>query len=204
VSRAKKLLCITTLVASGCLAATGSAAASGCADTQVLANALSQDQMESSIACLINEERSSRSLAPLRVNDDLRRAALAHSNDMVERGYFDHTSPSGVTFTDRIEATGYMHNARSWSVGENLIWGSGPLSTPQALVAGWMNSPPHRENILGSSFREIGIAAVLGTPESKRDTSGVTVSSEYGYRTTAKKKRRGKARKAKRRHAAKR
>jgi hypothetical protein len=56
-----------------------------------------------------------------------------------------------------------------------------------------MNSPPHRENLLRSRFREIGIAAVVGTPQSSRDAHGVTVSSEYGYRSFAKKKRkRGK------------
>ena len=107
---------------------------------------------------------------------------------MISQGYFEHTSPAGVTFIDRIEATGYMQGARSWTVGENLVWGTGPLSTPQALVTAWMNSPPHRENLLRPAFREIGIAAVAGTPVSQGDLTGVTVSSEYGYRTFAGKK----------------
>lgn len=84
---------------------------------------------------------------------------------MVSQGYFEHTSPAGVPFIDRIAATGYTHGARSWQVGENLVWGTGPLSTPQSLVTSWMNSPPHRENLLGARFREIGIAAVVGTPK---------------------------------------
>ena len=124
---------------------------------------------------------------------------------MVSQGYFEHTSPAGVTFIDRIAATGYTLGARSWEVGENLVWGTGPLSTPQSLVTSWMNSPPHRENLLRARFREIGIAAVVGTPRSSLDVSGVTVSSEYGYRSfaKAKKKKRGKrkARKARHRHA---
>jgi cysteine-rich secretory family protein len=101
---------------------------------------------------------------------------------------------------DRIESTGYMHGARTWTVGENLVWGTGPLSTPQALVTAWMNSPPHRENLLRPSFREMGLAAVTGTPMSRSDGTGVTVSSEYGYRTFAakKQKHKGKARKASR------
>jgi hypothetical protein len=111
---------------------------------------------------------------------------------MVRQGYFEHTSPAGVTFMDRIESTGYMHGARSWTVGENLVWGTGPLSTPQALVTAWMNSPPHRENLLRPAFREIGVAALAGTPVSRNDLTGVTVSSEYGYRTFAKKKSKGK------------
>jgi uncharacterized protein YkwD len=111
---------------------------------------------------------------------------------MVSQGYFEHTSPAGVTFVDRIAATGYTHGARTWDVGENLVRGTGALSTPRSLVRSWMNSPPHRENLLRTRFREIGIAAVVGTPESSRDVSGVTVSSDYGYRSFAKKKKRGK------------
>jgi uncharacterized protein YkwD len=158
--------------------------------------------MESSIACLINQERSSYGLHAVSPNGDLRQAAVSHSNEMISEGYFEHTSPAGLTFENRIESTGYMHSARRWVVGENLVWGTGPRSTPEALVTAWMNSPPHRENLLRPNFREIGIAAVPGTPESQSDSTGVTVSSEYGYRSfrkgkaKAKNKAKAKARKA--------
>jgi hypothetical protein len=59
-----------------------------------------------------------------------------------------------------------------------------------------MNSPPHRENLLRPTFREIGIAAVAGTPVSSGDPTGVTVSSEYGYRNFGKNKK-GRAKKGK-------
>jgi len=157
--------------------------------------------MESSIACLINEQRAAYGDQPVRPNPVLRQAALGHSSEMVSEGYFGHTSPAGVTFVDRIVAAGYTRGAHSRQVGENLAWGTGPLSTPQSLVNSWMNSPPHRENLLRARFREIGIAAVVGTPESSRDARGVTVSSEYGYRSFAKAKKKrskGKARKARR------
>lgn len=178
------------------------ASASSCANTEVQVTGLNQGAMEGSIACLINEERATYGVQPVQPNASLRQAALSHSADMVSQGYFEHTSPAGVTFVDRIAATGYTHGARSWDVGENLVWGTGPLSTPRSLVTSWMNSPPHRENLLRARFRQLGIAAVVGTPRSSRDLSGVTVSSEYGYRSSAKgkKKKRGKrkARKAKR------
>jgi uncharacterized protein YkwD len=157
---------------------------------------LSQAQMESSITCLINDQRNSSGLSPVRSNGDLREAALSHSNEMINQSYFEHTSPSGLTFIDRIESTGYIRGARTWTVGENLVWGTGPLSTPQALVTAWMNSPPHRENLLRPAFRELGVAAVAGTPRSRSDLTGVTVSSEYGYRTGGGKKSKGKAHKA--------
>ena len=199
-SRAKRLLSAIAIVSAWALLTSGSAAASDCANRDVQVNGLSQAQMESSIGCLINEERTSRGLRAVQPNASLRQAALSHSKEMVDEGYFEHTSPAGLSFSDRILATGYTRNARSWLLGENLVWGSGPLSTPQALVTTWMNSPPHRENLLRARFREIGIAAVAGTPESRSDASGVTVSSEYGYRSGAK-KRHPKARKARRRHA---
>jgi hypothetical protein len=101
-----------------------------------------------------------------------------------------------------------MQGARTWTVGENLVWGTGPLSTPQAVVTAWMNSPPHRENLLRPTYREVGIGALAGIPIGKSNLTGATVSSEYGYRTFAgkkKSKRKGKAHKArklrKHRHA---
>jgi uncharacterized protein YkwD len=183
-------------VAVGALVGSSSASATSCPNTEVQVDGLSQDQMESSIGCLINEERSSFGLQPVQPNADLRQAALSHSSEMVSQGYFEHTSPAGLSFIDRIEQNGYMKGARSWVVGENLVWGDQQLSTPDALVTAWMNSPPHRENLLRASFNEIGIAAVAGTPENANDPTGVTVSSEYGYRSLSSKKK-GHASKAK-------
>jgi uncharacterized protein YkwD len=203
VSRASKITSLIAVASVWTLVTAGSASATSCPNTELQATGLTQGQMEDSIACLINEERTSRSLGPVRPNGDLRNAALDHSQEMVNQSYFEHTSPAGVTFIDRIERTGYMRNARLWVVGENLVWGNGTRSTPQSMVTAWMNSPPHRENLLRDRFSEIGIAAVWGTPESNGDYTGVTVSSEYGYKVTG--KRRGasaaKAHKAKRRHA---
>lgn len=192
------------MVAAWMLVTGSPASASSCPSTGVRVTGLSQGAMESSIACLINEERAAYGVQPVQANAELRQAALGHSTEMVSQGYFDHISPTGVTFIDRIVATGYTQGARSWELGENLVWGTGALSTPQSLVTSWMNSQPHRENLLRPRFREIGIAAVVGTPRSSSDATGVTVSSEYGYRSFAKvKKKRHKhrARKSRRQHA---
>jgi uncharacterized protein YkwD len=206
VSRSRKILSAVAVVAGWALVAGSPASAADCGPVNTEVDGLSQATMESSITCLINEERTSYGLQSVTPNDQLRQAALSHSNEMVAQGYFEHTSPAGLTFIDRIEGTGYMQSARSWTVGENLVWGSGPLSTPQSLVTAWMNSPPHRENLLRPTFREMGVAAVDGTPVSRSDGDGVTVSSEYGYRTFAsskKPKHKGKARKARKAHKSK-
>jgi uncharacterized protein YkwD len=195
VSSARKILTVLALAAGWALIAASSASATSCPNTEVEVSGMGQNQMESSITCLINEERTSRGLGAVQPNGDLRDAALSHSNEMVAQQYFEHTSPQGVTFIDRIEATGYMRSARSWIVGENLVWGTGPLSTPQSLVTAWMNSPPHRENLLKARFNEIGVAAVDGTPEGDQGDPGVTVSSEYGFRAGVAKKHKSKAHK---------
>jgi uncharacterized protein YkwD len=195
-----KMLCAIAMVAASMLIAGSPASATSCPDTKVQVTGLSQGAMESSIACLINEERAASGAPPVEPNTALRQAALSHSEEMVQLGYFEHTSPAGVTFAERIQETGYTQGARYWELGENLVWGTGSLSTPQALVTSWMNSPPHRENLLHPRFREIGIAAVVGTPEDSRDLTGVTVSSDYGYRSFAKTDAKTKAKKRKKRH----
>jgi uncharacterized protein YkwD len=192
VSRAKYILSLIAVAAAWMLVASAPASAADCGPVDTQVTGLNEAQMESSITCLINDERSSYGLQPVTANSDLRQAAVSHSNEMINQGYFEHTSPSGLTFTDRIESTGYMQGARTWTVGENLVWGTGPLSTPQALVTAWMNSAPHRENLLRPAFREIGLAALAGTPVGRNDLTGVTVSSEYGYRTFGSKKSKGK------------
>ena len=203
-SRAKYLISLIAVLAAWALVASAPAAAADCGPVGIQVTGLNEAQMESSITCLINDERASYGLQPVTPNSDLRQAALSHSTEMINQGYFEHTSPSGLTFMDRIESTGYMGGTRSWTVGENLVWGTGPLSTPQALVTAWMNSPPHRENLLRPTFREVGVAALAGTPVSSDDLTGVTVSSEYGYRTFAgKKKAKGKAHKARKARKAK-
>jgi uncharacterized protein YkwD len=198
--RPRNILSVIALVALLALVGASSASATSCPNTDVQVTGLSQDQMESSIGCLINEERASFGIQPVQPNADLRQAALSHSREMVSEGYFEHTSPAGLSFIDRIDQYGYMNGVRSWDVGENLVWGSDQLSTPGALVTAWMNSPPHRENLLRARFNEIGIGAVVGTPENANDATGVTVSSEYGYRSLSRKKShvsKAKARKSK-------
>jgi uncharacterized protein YkwD len=182
VPRVRPLIAAALLVIGSALVSADPAAASNCVGADAEAEALSQTQLESTITCLINKERSKAGLRSVRSSGSLREAALGHSKDMVQEGYFEHTSPSGETFIDRITNTGYMRGARRWLVGENLVWGSGSQSIPRAIVDSWMGSPSHRANLLRARFREVGVAAVRGTPFNASDDNGVTISSEYGFR----------------------
>ena len=188
--RVRPLTAAALLVSGLALVFPSPASSFKCAGAEAEVQALSPTQLESSVTCLINKRRAKAGLRSVRSNGRLRQAALSHSQDMVRRGYFKHTSPSGKTFVDRIIATGYTRRARRWLLGENLIWGRGARSTPQAMVHVWMGSPPHRANLLRARFREIGVAAVRGTPVDSSEENGVTVSSEYGFRKRIRRLRR--------------
>jgi uncharacterized protein YkwD len=129
--------------------------------------------------CVLNAERARRDLRPLRLNRRLAAAARGHSRAMAERHFFSHTSLNGASFVDRIRATGYLSGARSWSIGENIAYGSGSRSTPRSIGRAWMNSPPHRANILSGSFRSIGIGIASGTPVGG---GGATYTTDFGRR----------------------
>ena len=128
-------------------------------------NQANLSRVSSATLCLINYERASRRLSALRPNSALTVAALRHSRDMAARNYFAHDTMGGGSFTSRIMAARYTNPRGSWSVGENLAWGTGQLGTPAATVEAWMRSPGHRANILKGSFKEIGVGVVLSGPK---------------------------------------
>jgi uncharacterized protein YkwD len=129
--------------------------------------------------CVLNAERARHDLAPLKLNRRLSKAARRHSRAMARKHFFSHTSPSGATFVDRIRRAGYLAGASSWSIGENIAYGSGSQGAPRAIGTAWMNSPGHRANILSRSFRAIGIGIAAGTPFGG---GGATYTTDFGRR----------------------
>ncbi len=154
------------------------AAQGECANADVAPSGGNADVVRAAILCLHNRIRADRGLPLLRENARLRRAALAHSSDMVSRGFFEHTTPSGVTMVDRIMASRYTSPRFGWALGENLAWGTGALATPRAIMKAWMGSPGHRANVVKRAYREIGIGVVTGVP-SDRDR-GATYTADFG------------------------
>lgn len=104
---------------------------------------------------LVNAERTSRGIAPLKRNDALDTATYGHSQDMGVNDFVGHTGSDGSTIVTRALAAGYAD--RIW-IGENIAAGQ---SSPDTVMYhsdwGWMNSNEHRENILRSDFYEIGM-----------------------------------------------
>jgi uncharacterized protein YkwD len=165
------------------LPAGASAVETSCANADLQPTAATVGAVREAVLCMHNELRAEEGLPRLRENARLESAAERHSASMVARRFFDHTTPAGVTMTDRIERSRYMRPGDSWTIGENLAWGSGMRSTPREVVAAWMASKGHRANVLRRSFREIGIGIEIGTPvELGPAVSGATYTADFGVR----------------------
>ena len=163
-------------------AAASADAPSDCAAADLAPNAADMPQVESATLCLLNAERTSRGLTALRANGRLRNAAVIHSRDMVTGHYFAHEDRSGGGPEERIAHAGYLPRYGPWVIGENIAWGTDYLATPREIVHAWMNSTPHRQNILHSDFREIGVGIASGVPDPALG-DGATYSTEFGARS---------------------
>jgi uncharacterized protein YkwD len=130
---------------------------------------------------LHNETRAGYGLPPLCVHPALTWAARAHSQEMLDGGYFSHDSPYGESIEDRLERFGYTSAGYAyWTYGENLGWGSGTLAAPESRFDEWMGSPDHRDNILREDLTEVGIGTSTGNYGSYGDTTMYTV--DFGSR----------------------
>jgi uncharacterized protein YkwD len=109
---------------------------------------------------LTNQERANRGLAPLAHHAALAAAAAGHSQEMLDLGYFSHTSPtpgrSGPQ--DRVRQAG----ANPGLVAENIFQASGydVTQVAQLAVDNWLESPGHRRNMLDPSATHLGVGFV--------------------------------------------
>jgi uncharacterized protein YkwD len=140
--------------------------------------------LEHAVILRMNEVRRRHGLRPLRHSAPLAAAADFHSRDMARKGYFEHDSANGTAFWRRIERFYPSRGFRSWTVGENLLWATDTYGATFA-VREWMQSPPHRENILTRGWREVGIGAVTVTsaPGAYGGRAVTIVTADFGART---------------------
>ena len=104
---------------------------------------------------LVNVERSKVGLPPLKENWELSRVDRYKSEDMIEKNYFSHTSPTYGSPFQMMQDFGISYQA----AGENIAAGQ---RTPAEVVEAWMNSEGHRKNILSPTYTEIGVGYVKG------------------------------------------
>ena len=96
-----------------------------------------------------NRIRVDAKLNKLSVSKKLQAAAQAHAMDMAANRKMSHRGSRGSTLTDRIKAQSYRYRR----AGENVAAGR---FNPERVMKGWMDSPPHKRNILGG-FSQIGV-----------------------------------------------
>lgn len=89
-------------------------------------------------------------VASLKWDYQLERAAIEHSIDMNVRGYFDHVSPDGASYADRINGTDY----EGYPGGENI---AGGYPDEQSVFNGWRNSPGHCKNMMNGGHTDIAV-----------------------------------------------
>ncbi|MDR1628885.1 MAG: CAP domain-containing protein [Oscillospiraceae bacterium] len=108
---------------------------------------------EKAVVALTNNYRRANGLSDLKENTKLSQVARTKSQDMLEKGYFAHESPTYGTPFAMMKQFGITYR----SAGENIAKG---YQTPEEVVNGWWNSPGHRQNMLNASFTEIGVGYV--------------------------------------------
>ena len=144
---------------------------------------VSLSPLESGVLVDINTFRRAHHLTPLHLNVKLSAAALAHTQQMAQDGYFAHESADGSAFWKRIQAFYGSGPWAYWSVGENLLWSS-PDVTPARALGMWLKSPEHRANLMNPRWREIGVAAVheAAAPGVYQGLDVTIVTTDFGVR----------------------
>ena len=153
-------------------------------------------QLEDSITCLINEQRVAHGLRVGRSpTAPSSRPPRGTPHEMVARRATSPTPrPTGHDLR-RPDRGDRLHAGRPQLAGRREPrLGQRSAQQPAApIVKAWMNSPPHRENLLRRAVPRARRRRGPGHAAAPRDSDGVTVSSEYGFRTGGRRARASKA-----------
>lgn len=113
------------------------------------------DVQTRAVACLVNWARMQERRSRLSRRSALTRAAELKGLSVASCGQFSHT-PCGTAVTSGVNAAGYRYA----TFGENLFAGTWGRVSPRDVVKAWLDSPPHRANMLSGQFRHVGAAPV--------------------------------------------
>jgi uncharacterized protein YkwD len=91
----------------------------------------------------------------LDVSHELNEAAAGHAREMARKNFFDHRGRDGSTPKERVMHAGYEPRL----TGENIAFGP---ETAEEVVAGWLASPDHCQNIMDARFQDIGVGVATG------------------------------------------
>jgi uncharacterized protein YkwD len=175
------VLVVSLLTAAAASSSPAAAATSRCAHARSGPAQLSATAARHALLCLVNAQRRRQGAARLRAAGRLRVAATRHAADMAAHDYFAHDAPSGATVTDRVRATGYLDDARSWTLGETIAWGRAQAATPLGVLRMLLASPPHRAILLDPAYRDLGVGIARGAPAGP-EAGALTVTLDFGRR----------------------
>jgi uncharacterized protein YkwD len=141
-------------------------------------------ELDQAILDGLNAARASHGLRRLVLSDSLQRAAAAHSQSMLQAGYFAHESKNGSSFVARVKRYYSPSGYTTWSAGENLLYNTADVDATAAIEA-WLASPPHRENMLDPRWREVGIASLHADSAGGTFGGGPTwvITMDFGARS---------------------
>ena len=114
-------------------------------------------ELASKLIELINEKRTDYGIGALTTDDNINEIALAHSEDMADFDYLDHTSPTGHTYYDRLDMAGIYYISAAETLASGFL-------TAEDVVNSWLKSPAHKDIILSPSFTHIGVGYCAGGP----------------------------------------
>lgn len=126
---------------------TKGAAAGNAGNTAAGSGIMTSD--ESRILQLVNAERAKTGAKPLSSNSDCTKLARMKSQDMVDKNYFSHQSPTYGSPFDLLKS----NNVSYMYAGENIAMNQ----SADAAFKAWMNSEGHKKNILNPNFTELGV-----------------------------------------------
>lgn len=112
--------------------------------------------LEDSVFTELNQTRVAEGYETLDWNTELAEFSRAHSKDMGDRNFFDHTNPDGKDFPTRFTESGIQ----ATKAGENLYMKEGGLDElddaqqAQAVITAWMNSIPHMTTMLDADYNQ--------------------------------------------------
>lgn len=104
---------------------------------------------------LTNKERAKVGLSEVQVDPKLTQAAINKAEYMFSKNYWAHTAPDGTEPWKFVNDSSYKYRF----AGENL---ARDFATADTVVAAWIDSPSHRDNLLSSRYQDIGVAVAKG------------------------------------------
>lgn len=137
-----------TLLVAGSLTLLAGLAGCGTAQTTGKGNGAGASAAAASLVSSIRRDHGLGALSP---DSQLEKAALQQAGYMAGSGRMAHTTGLGKDFSARVKDNG-IEGAAAENIAE------GRMDLPR-LFDMWMNSPPHRRNLLDPRFTRFGLAS---------------------------------------------